>query len=79
MKAAEAGPVWEEGVRLPSDGGRSIRELQQGQVRLFHPLQDGHVLPLRAQHAAPEQVELTARWKEIRGRKGRLKLKDGTH
>lgn len=46
VEAAEAGPVGEKGVRLPPDGGRSVGELQQRQVRLFHPLQDGHVLPL---------------------------------
>lgn len=60
VKAAEAGPVGEECVRLVPDGGGRVRELQQGQVGLLHALEDGNVLPLGAQHPAPQQVELAA-------------------
>lgn len=60
VKAAEAGPVGEERFRLVPDSGGSVGELQQGQVGLLHPLEDGNVLPLGTQHPAPEQVELTA-------------------
>lgn len=81
VEAAEAGPVGEKGLRLPPDGGRGVGELQQRQVGLLHPLQDGDVLPLGAQHPAPEQVELTERMEgEERGRKGEDGgMEGGTH
>lgn len=71
MEGAQAGPVREEGVCLPPDGGRSVGELQQREVRLLHLLQDGHILPLRTQHPAPEQVQLTAGQKKKDGGKGK--------
>lgn len=60
VKAAEAGPVGEERFCLVPNGGGSVGELQQRQVRLLHPLENSDVLPLGAQHPAPEQVQLTA-------------------
>lgn len=60
VEAAEARPVGEERLGLVPDGGGAIGELQQGQVGLLHALEDSHVLPLGAQHPAPQQVELTA-------------------
>lgn len=60
MKVAEAGPVGEERFRLVPDGSGRVRELQQGQIRLLHALENSDVLPLGAQHPAPEQVQLAA-------------------
>lgn len=60
VKGVEAGPVGEEGVCFPSDGGRSVGELQQWEICLLHPLQHSHILSFRAQHPAPQQVQLTA-------------------
>lgn len=69
VEGAEAGPAGEESVGLPPDGGRRVGQLQQRQVRLLHAFEHGHVLPLRAQHPAPEQVELTER---ERGKKKKM-------
>lgn len=70
MKVAETRPVGEERFCLVPDGGRSVGELQQGQIGLLHPLENSNVLPLGAQHPAPQQVEFAAagtREKELTG------------
>lgn len=71
VKVAEARPVGEERFCLVSDGGGGVGELQQGQVGLFNALENGHVLPLRTQHPAPEQVELTGGRKRQEGNERR--------